>query len=266
MNESMNWNDLRLFVAVARHKGLAGAAAETGRSGPTLGRRMLALERALGRDLFNRHAKGYDLTNDGVTLLRQTAGLAGQIDAMTSPGARLTVKISAGVWTTRLLCQRAGTLAVDGVTLRFVAADHLLDIAHREALIGIRNARPDQIGLAGQRVAPVGFARYGRADAPWAQVIGKTPSANWVRQNAQGETIEVTHPTHALDLARAGVAQAVLPTFIGEHEVGLHRLSDDIDALTHDQWVVSHNTDRFIPQVRAVLDRIVTALKENAKP
>ncbi len=50
MNErEFNWDDLRLFLAVARHEGLAPAAAEIGKSAPTLGRRMLALERQLGR-------------------------------------------------------------------------------------------------------------------------------------------------------------------------------------------------------------------------
>jgi DNA-binding transcriptional LysR family regulator len=45
MNEtSFDWDDLRLFLAVAREGGLAAAAAITEKSAPTLGRRMLGLE------------------------------------------------------------------------------------------------------------------------------------------------------------------------------------------------------------------------------
>ena len=260
MNE-INWDDLRLFVAVANAGGLSGAALVTKLSAPTLGRRMLALEETLGRELFIRHAKGYALTPDGEDLLRQTTGISGQIENLASPHANRLIKISAGVWTTRLLCQQATHLTEDGLTIRFVAADHVLDIPHREALIGIRNHRPDQVGLAVQRVASVKFARYGRKDTPWVQVVGTTPSAVWVKDNAPLPVIEVTHPTHALDLARSGAAQAVLPTFIGDHETGLPRLSRDIAALTHDRWVVSHNTDRFIPEVRRVIDRLVGLLK-----
>ncbi|MCF2869815.1 LysR family transcriptional regulator [Octadecabacter sp. G9-8] len=260
MNE-MNWDDLRLFIAVANAGGLSGAASTTGLSAPTLGRRMLTLERALRQELFVRHAKGYDLTTQGTELLHQTTGLAGQIDGMTTARDNRLVKISAGVWTTRLLCENAAALAQNNVTLRFVAADHVLDIPHREALIGVRNHRPDHVGLAGQRVASIKFARYGQAGTPWVQVVGATPSAAWVKDNAPHGTIEVTHPTHALDLARAGAAQAVLPTFIGETEPNLTRQSRDIAALTHDQWVVSHNTDRFIPEVRRTIDRLVSVLK-----
>lgn len=42
------WDDLHLFLAVAREGGLSPAARATGRSAATLGRRMLALERAMG--------------------------------------------------------------------------------------------------------------------------------------------------------------------------------------------------------------------------
>lgn len=265
MND-MNWDDLRLFVAVANAGGLAGAVAVTGLSAPTLGRRMLALEDSTGRELFIRRAKGYDLTSDGSDLLRQAAGLAGQIDAMTKPRDSRLIKISAGIWTTHMLCRNAQSLMADGTTLRFVASNEMLDIPHREALIGIRNQRPEHVGLAGRRIGPVHFARYGRAGTPWVQAIGSTPSANWVRDNAPNDTIEVTQPTHALDLARAGVAQAVLPRFIGDNQPDLARQSDDIAALCHDQWIVSHNTDRFIPHVRRCIDSIADVLKTYIKP
>lgn len=260
MNE-MNWDDLRLFIAVAQSGGLSGAAKATGLSSPTLGRRMLALEQVLGRDLFVRHAKGYDLTNEGHDLLRHASGLNGQIESIASPSDTRLVKISAGIWTTRLLCQRGADLSHDGVTLRFIGSDHVLDIPHREAVIGIRNHRPTHPGLAMQRIAKVQFARYGVAGTPWVQVIAATPSARWVKDNAPSTAIEVTHPTHALDLARGGVAQAVLPTFIGDMEYGLERQSDDIAPLAHNQWVISHNTDRFIPHVRRTIDRLVDVLK-----
>ena len=52
---SAGWDDLHLFLAVAREGGLSPAARATGRSAATLGRRMLALERAMGRELFVRH-------------------------------------------------------------------------------------------------------------------------------------------------------------------------------------------------------------------
>lgn len=255
----MNWDDLRLFLAVAHHGGLTGAARETKLSGPTLGRRMLALERSTGRELFNRHAKGYDLTDDGQALLTRVSEIAAQMkQAMPNPTVK-RVKVSAGVWTTKLLCAHAGTIAQGDVTLRFVAADHLLDIHHREIVIGVRNRRPSQIGLAARKVGTVDFAIYGTGD-PWVQVLGQTPSAHWVG-NQSGTTIEVTHASNALDLVRAGVARAVLPTFVGDPIAKLPRQSGPIKELRHDQWVVSHDADRHLPQVRRCIDGIVETLK-----
>lgn len=59
-----------------------------------------------------------------------------------------------------------------------------------------------------------------------------------------------------LDLTRAGVGKMVLPTFIGDDENGLMRLSDPIPELTHDEWLVTHHDARHDPPVRAAIDAI----------
>ena len=66
MNErTFDWDNLRLFLAVARAGGLGPATRMTGKSAPTLGRRMIELERSLGRELFRRMPRGYELTDEG---------------------------------------------------------------------------------------------------------------------------------------------------------------------------------------------------------
>lgn len=69
--KDVNWDDLKLFHIVASQGGLAGAASLTGISAPTIGRRMLLLERSMGRTLFIRSPQGYRLAPDGVTLLER---------------------------------------------------------------------------------------------------------------------------------------------------------------------------------------------------
>eukprot|EP01030_Chromulinospumella_sphaerica_P031879 gene31879-32556_t len=63
------WDDLKLFLHVASEGGLSGASLQTGLSAPTIGRRMFALERVLGRSLFVRSQQGYRLAHDGEILL-----------------------------------------------------------------------------------------------------------------------------------------------------------------------------------------------------
>ena len=269
MNETeFDWDNLRLFLAIARNGGLAGAIALTGKSAPTLGRRMLALERLLGQELFKRKARGYDLTEAGEILLTKALALEERFSAIADSSSRNTaplVKISAGIWVTHILCQNIVRITQsDPVTLRFIAADDIVDIGRREALVGVRNQRPDNIGLAGRKIGRVQFAVYAKdaSVTTWAQVQGATPSARWVKTNAQsGTTIEVTSPRNALDLAQAGVARVVLPIFIGAKYTELQQISPSIDALQHDQWLVSHHEDRFLPEVRKVIDQIYEVLK-----
>ncbi|MEM8916649.1 MAG: LysR family transcriptional regulator [Pseudomonadota bacterium] len=262
-----DWDDFRLFLEVARGGGLALASKRTGKSPPTLGRRMTALEKRLGSDLFQRHARGYDLTEAGERLLAELSSIEAQLtpllDRHTSPRPPL-MKISAGTWMTYILCRHVDRIARDDVTIRFIAADHVLDIRHREAVIGLRNHRPEQIGLAGRRVGRVQFAVYGVANGveAWARVVGTTPSAVWTEQNVgSAPVIEVTHSRNALDLALAGAARAVLPTFIGDDVEGIERLSDPIEELAHDQWLVAHHEDRFEPPVRRTLSRLGAVLE-----
>ncbi|MET3900236.1 DNA-binding transcriptional LysR family regulator [Devosia sp. UYZn731] len=263
-----DWDDLRLFLAVARQGGLAAAAALTGKSPPTLGRRMLSLERRLGLDLFERLPRGYALTEQGKDLLAKVAELEGQLTLLSTANGRVAapvVKVSAGTWTTHLLCQRVTDLVKDdSIALRFIAADQVLDIGRREAVIGIRNQRPEQLDLAGRRVGKVQFAVYA-ADSKissWVRVIGSTPSAKWLLSKTSGaQAMEVTNPRNALDLALVGAARAVLPTFIGDAQHGLQRVTPAIDDLEHEQWLVTHHQDRFLPEVRRTVDRVYATLR-----
>ena len=261
-----DWDDLRLFISVAQHGGLAAAAAVTGKSAPTLGRRMLVLERHLGTDLFIRHARGYELTEQGEAFLAKALEVEQRLAPLLAPRQDApVVKVSAGVWVTHLLCQNVGEIAKKGdVHLRFIAADDVLDIARREAVIGVRNKRPQGTGLAGRRIGHVRFAIYARDKSipTWARVEGRTPSALWAR-GAIGDApcIEVTHPRNALDLTVSGATRCVLPMFVGDATPGLLRVSDEIEELTHEQWLVSHHEERFTPEVRRTLDAIANVLK-----
>ncbi|MFK7893071.1 MAG: LysR family transcriptional regulator [Granulosicoccus sp.] len=269
MNETnLDWDDLRLFLAVAREGGLASAAEKTGKSAPTLGRRMLALEKHLGNELFNRLPRGYVLTEEGQELLARVASVEDDIYPIINTANTNTtqrVKISAGTWVTHLLCENVVKLAGPiPVVLQFISADHVLDIGHREAIIGIRNRQPEQITLAGRPINRIRFAQYAADEhvKTWARVIGHTPSSDWVKNNIKpAHSIEVTSPRNALDLALSGAAKTLLPTFIGNTTEGLIQVSDEIPELEHMQWLVTHHEDRHSPEVRQVIDNIFSTLK-----
>ena len=62
---TLNWDDLRIFLELARTGSLSAAARALRISHATVGRRVAALEEGLGRSLVDRRADGYSLTADG---------------------------------------------------------------------------------------------------------------------------------------------------------------------------------------------------------
>ncbi|MGP9818688.1 LysR family transcriptional regulator [Salinarimonas sp. NSM] len=262
------WSDLHLFLAVARAGGLSPAARLTGTSPATLGRRMYALERALGRELFVRHERGYEPTADGRALMADLADVETRIQrliARPDPGARPLVKVSAGTWTTRALLARLDEITGNpaDVRLRFIAAENILHISRREAVIGFRNRPPAEDGLAGRKLARVEFAPYAAPGAPdlWIKVAADTPSARWLDRTIGAHALcEVVAPRNSLDLALAGKGVALLPTFVGDEEPGLARVGETVPELAHEQWLVTHQDDRHLPEVRRTIDRMCAVL------
>src|SRR4051794_9976320 len=61
----VEWSDLRVFRAIARAGTLGAAARRLGQTQPTMGRRLRALEAAVGHALFQRTADGFVLTDEG---------------------------------------------------------------------------------------------------------------------------------------------------------------------------------------------------------
>ena len=270
MNERIfDWDNLRLFLAVARAGGLGPAAQLTGKSAPTLGRRMLDLERSLGCELFRRMPRGYELTDEGAELLAKVRSIEANVLPMTAKTAAKApplVKISAGTWGTHVLMSAVDQLiGSTPVRLRFISSESVLDIGHRETAIGLRNHRPETPNLAGRRIGKVRFAIYAVDEnvETFARVLSNTPSALWSKENVpDGRIIEVTAPQNALDLANAGVARAVRPTFVGKAQPNLRQVSEVIEDLDHDQWLVSHHEDRFLPEIRSVINQTYAFLKK----
>lgn len=269
-----NWDDLAAFLSICEAGGLSAAARARGSSPATLGRRMRALERSLGRELFIRRTHGYDLTDDGQKLRRDLQPIADRLTQLTTRPAQRglpLVKIGAGTWTMWALSLSIRHLTGEppDVLVRLDSSEAVRSISRREITIGFRNARPTETGLAGRKLQRVEFAAYAKSNAPerWIKIAADTPSARYVAERAGGDiACEVSNPRLALDLAMAGVGQAVLPTFVGDAHRALHRRDGTIDELTHASWLVTHADDRNLPEVRRVLDRIASLDASRARP
>lgn len=275
MKRTLSLDDLVLFLAVADSGGLARAARSTGVSVPTLSRRMAALETTMALKLFVRGPKGYSLTAQGRSLLQEVQDLRGVASRLAGFGERerpSSVRITAGHWTSRFLARHVGQFwsSADPWVPEFLATDASVDVARREADIGIRNRRPDQPWLAGQRTATIAFAPFAQNldISGWIALpeeAATSPSQRWIYANHRKHIITVANsPRLALDLALSGLGQVVLPNFAAVG-TGLVQTGPEIDELWHEEWLVSHHDARHDPPIRAALNAIATLLRDRVK-
>lgn len=271
MNESSPAiSDLQLFLVVADGGSLTEAARRTGTPLPTLSRRMTRLEFNTGRALFLRGKAGYALTADGRALAEAVGGLHDvqrRVRRWQDQATGATqVRITAGTWTAAHLARALAPDPDAGWTPVFVASNAQLDLARREADIGLRNTAPDHPWLARQRMRRIAYAIYATGpEIAGFVALPKTEdlpaSQRWLHAR-HGDEIRATatDPRLCLDLAHRGYGRLVLPCFAGDAAPGLHRLSDEIGELAHDEWLVSHHEARHDPPIRAALTAIRAAL------
>src|SRR5262245_33599037 len=70
---ALDWEDVRYFVALARHGTLSATARALRVNHATVARRITSLETLLGRPLFERRADGYALTAEGKAILDEAS-------------------------------------------------------------------------------------------------------------------------------------------------------------------------------------------------
>ncbi|MBD8066269.1 LysR family transcriptional regulator [Devosia sp. PTR5] len=277
-----SWNDLKLFLQVARLGGLSAAATATGLSPATLGRRVAAVEQQLGQPLFLRSQKGYRLTPAGEDLLVRAEEVETAMVAVKrwaeGAAAQRVVRVSAGPWTSAFLARHIGRLwsPSDPFGIEFVTANEKVDIGRRNADIGIRNQRPSEQWLAGRSMGRVAYGLYARPELVHGVSAGyfvgtasggyQTHSARWLQaHHADRIAIRGNDALGVLELVAAGAGISVFPCFVGDSDPRLARMAPPIPELETDHWLVCHHEERHVPAVRTVTERIATLMHEHSR-
>ncbi|MDR3471701.1 MAG: LysR family transcriptional regulator [Devosia sp.] len=279
--DKLSWDDLRLFLDVARLGGLSAARSTTGLSAATLGRRITALEHEIGEPLFHRSQTGYQLTKAGRELLQRAEDVEQAMLAVSrwrdgNVGDRI-VRISAGAWTSAFLSEQIGAIwhVDDGIRIELVTAFEKVDIGRRAADLGLRSERPTEPNLAGRRIGTMAHAIYagrnlinGVEAGLFVGVTGEAANvafARWLmahhgdRIGVRGNDVQTVR-----ELVAAGAGLSVFPCFAADRDPRLVRVAAPIPELEAEQWLVSHHEERHRPEVRRIADRIVALMHAHA--
>jgi DNA-binding transcriptional LysR family regulator len=288
-----DWNDLRHFLAVARHGSTIAAAKSLGLSQSTVHRRLAELEKRIGRHIVIRHATGYRLTEFGAELrplVEQVEKAIGAIErylaaADETPTGAVRVTCSESIGYRLVQSQLLETFhnRHPGMRVELVMSDHFLDIAKGEADVAIRAGIPNEETLVGRKIADVPWALYGsRAylerngriarieDIAAHAVIGfdgdirEHHAAKWLKSVAPSARIVARSNTvpGLLMSVRSGAGLAPLPMPLAMRDVELERVLGPLPGLYSPIYLLTHPDLRHVPRVSAFFEFIVTEIEQ----
>lgn len=285
-SKAMDWDSVRVFLAVARHGSLRAAGRALGLSQPTVARRLAAFEITFGGPtLFDRLPEGAHLNAAGERLVpaAERAELAmltlERRRAAASPALNGTVRVSAGECAAGFLarCLSGATTAPlpAGITLELLQTLQPANLVRREADLALRHQPPRSGNYYVAKLGTFAVALYRRrgedADA-WVayseeQSRGKSHEpARWVQRQIDETkgTVALRAPSllmHA-EAIRAGTGRGVLPCYVGDAHPVLERLGAPIPELDATYWMVVHRDLRRASCVRAAIDWVRQAFAE----
>lgn len=288
----LDWDGLRLLLAVVDAGSLRGAADTLSISQPTLGRRLRALESAVGAPLLLRHARGVTLTDAGRATVALARGLSEQLTAHRRALAGHEAEATGRV---RLACTEPVGEQVIAPILGSLRARHpalgvdlvvsatASDLDRREADLAVRMFRPTQPNLIARRVggcftafyaSRAYVARRGRPadliDLATHDGVGPDRIELFVRQaGALGVDLEqlayrTDSPAVTRALVRAGAAIGALLGPMADADPALVRVMGPIAE--HEVWLVTHPDLWTSRPVRAVWDHLAAHLPEALSP
>jgi DNA-binding transcriptional LysR family regulator len=290
----VQWDDLRVFLAVAQSGSLRRAARALHLGQPTVVRHVRQLEQALKVRLFERTPDGHRLTRWGQDLLPLAQNMADAATAIDRRGSTFAdepgglVRVAAYEWASRFLAPRLGALAEThrDLTVELVETHVDPDLDRREADLLVRHGLPSRGHLLRTGLGSVAIAVYGtlrlaethaaaRTEARWREcpwVAYDTPheyfrSMAWLAERVgdRRPRVRANRVSLQLEAVRAGAGLGLLPCFAGDADPLLTRLSPPIPELAIDYWLVVHPDLRAVPRVRRVSDWIRAAFRE-ARP
>jgi DNA-binding transcriptional LysR family regulator len=272
----MDWNDVRVFLAVAREGSMRAAGRALGLSQPTIARRLAAFEATFGGPtLFDRLPEGLHLNAAGEQLIPAAESIEDAVltlerrRAAASPGLTGTVRVSTGEcaagFLARCLSGSSTTPLPSGITLELV--DELRQTANlvrRQADMALRHEPPEDGDFYISKAGTFACAVYRRRDADAGGWITYTDEqahyapARWVQRQVEemGKPVVLRASSMLMHLEaiRAGSGRGVLPCYVGDGHPLLERVTPPIPEIAAEYWIIVHRDLRRSACVRAAID------------
>jgi DNA-binding transcriptional LysR family regulator len=270
-----DWDDLRLFLEVARVGSFTAAGATLGVDQATVSRRMAGLEAKLAGALFERTPQGSTLTVLGEKVLRHAQAMEAELHAVVDEASghereiegvvrvALTESIAVHAVIPRVLPQLHR--AYPKLTVRLSASYDVEELGHRQAELALRFFRPESGDLVAQRIvrmktALIGHRRFEgvpRAELPVVGAeLGERPSLEsryLERHLRRPPRLFVSSYVSQIEAVRAGIGVALLAKSVLALDPQLVELEPDLPAPPElELWLVTPRSLRHVPRIATV--------------
>jgi DNA-binding transcriptional LysR family regulator len=289
----LEWDDLRSFLAIARHGSLSAAARALKVTQTTMGRRLEGLHAKTGARLLQRTPAGFVLTPAGERVMAnvermeaealsieraitgEDARIAGQVRITTveSFGARILTPLL------KPLLDRQPELEIELIT-----DTRSLSLSRREADVALRLAEFEQHEAVVRRVGDMAFGLYaspgyleargrpdldagspGHACVSLQEDLALLPEAKQLAEVMRDGRVRLRANSREAQLqaALAGFGLAILPCYLVLDQK-LVELPLPKGRLMRGIWLGVHRDTRHTPRIRLVLDQLSQGLREQA--
>lgn len=283
----MNWDDLKIFLAVARQGSARAAADKLAIHHSTITRRIEAFESAQKVHLFDRLTTGYSLTAAGKSLLESATRIEREVngiertllgqDADLKGEIRVTMPdvIAANLLMPDLV---AFMDAYPEIDLKVLVSYSVLNLTKREADVAIRLSDRPSEHLIGRKAIRYHIATYASKaylkryplphkteGAHWIGWDFPVPKAKWISQSEFPNVPPRGHFDNVLvQLAavKSGLGIARLPCFIGDVEPTLQRVPPGNSIPFHDIWILTHKDLLSTTRIQLFMDFMALAFKQ----
>lgn len=281
----MEWSDLRIFLAVAREGTLGAAARRLGQSQPTMGRRLRALETAVGQTLFQRTDSGFVLTDEGAAVLSHAERIEEEVLALRrqldSRDRHLdgSLRISSSDWfgihmLTPVLAEFA--TVQPRVVVELLTDARLYSLPRREADLAFRITPFKEPEVISRRLMQIEYGVYLKAGtkSPRAgdgvgtplivmdSAFGGMPDSVWIQRMLPNAHI-VSRSNNRDVQARMcvqGAGLAVLPRPLGDALAGVRRIDLGEPPPGRNTYVGYHRDLKRLARLRALLNLAIERL------
>ncbi len=280
----MNWDDMRLFLAVARTGSISGAARQLDVQHSTVSRRLRQMEQQLGTRLVERKQGGYELTAAGDRMRQAAERMESEVLSVDGVVLDKDQKLSGPLRVTAINNMASSVLMPmfarfsqqhPDVQLHIIVSNMDASLPQREADIAIRLTNSPGDTLIGARAATVASAVYGSAEylqkikaedkePVWLGVNCCHFHRSWTRQNCpQHEHRFYSDDTLLTQSAlRAGLGVSYLPCFMGDADDALTRWREPDPAHDLGLWILMHPDLKRTARVLAFREHMLNEIRQ----